>query len=368
MSTSSTGLSHGRLTPRKMLLTLLAALLTMSISTVFSAPLTHADPTPAQKQAEIDAIIAQLDAWEADLDKASNDYYVALSEYNVALAHLDEAQARVDAAQAVVAFNQERLAARAASMYRNGPLSFLDVLFGATSFSDFATRWDLLNELNRENANLIAQSKSAKQVAELAHAEYAAQERLAAERLAAATAIKNNAEQIVASYEARLASLETELLELIAAEKEAQRAREEAERLRNEELAKNPNGGLYYFGPLDVEPSPLYPLVLEAAYSRLGCPYVWAGNGPDVFDCSGFTTWCFRQAGMPAISRGALAQRTDAKACIPVSEAVPGDLIWWPHGHVAIYIGNYQYIHAPSTGSVVRIDGYNLNNAVALRF
>lgn len=94
-------------------------------------------------------------------------------------------------------------------------------------------------------------------------------------------------------------------------------------------------------------------IIVKAAYAQLGTPYVWGGTSPyRGLDCSGLTQWCYAQAGIsiPKYSE-------DQHACgtsIPLSQARPGDILWRP-GHVAIYIGGDQYIHAPQPGDVVRI-------------
>ena len=92
--------------------------------------------------------------------------------------------------------------------------------------------------------------------------------------------------------------------------------------------------------------------VIGAAYSRLGCPYVWGAEGPNTFDCSGLVKWCYAKAGK-SLPHSSSAMRS-CGTVISVSSAQPGDILWRP-GHVAIYIGGNQYIHAPRTGDVVKV-------------
>lgn len=92
--------------------------------------------------------------------------------------------------------------------------------------------------------------------------------------------------------------------------------------------------------------------VLSAAYSRLGTPYKWGAEGPNAFDCSGFVKWCYARVGVN-LPHSSGAQK-NAGTQISVSQAQPGDILW-KSGHVGIYIGNGQYIHAPRTGDVVKI-------------
>ena len=93
--------------------------------------------------------------------------------------------------------------------------------------------------------------------------------------------------------------------------------------------------------------------VLEAARSAVGSPYVYGANGPSAFDCSGLTSWAYRQAGVD-IPRTSQAQ---ASAGTPVSlDALqPGDIIVYYSGasHVGIYTGHGTIIDALNTGTPV---------------
>ena len=94
--------------------------------------------------------------------------------------------------------------------------------------------------------------------------------------------------------------------------------------------------------------------------SQLGVPYRYATANPGVsFDCSGLTSWAWGQAGvsLPHYSKAQFEMLPQ----VPADQAQPGDLIFYrnPVGHVAIYIGSGQMIHAPRTGDVVKISTVN---------
>ncbi|MDO5700421.1 MAG: C40 family peptidase [Bowdeniella nasicola] len=90
-------------------------------------------------------------------------------------------------------------------------------------------------------------------------------------------------------------------------------------------------------------PSAAASSVVQIAYRYIGTPYVAGGSSPAGFDCSGFTSYVYRQVGIN-LPRSSSAQR-HAGRVVPASQARPGDLIWWP-GHVGIYLGNGQHIAA----------------------
>jgi cell wall-associated NlpC family hydrolase len=100
---------------------------------------------------------------------------------------------------------------------------------------------------------------------------------------------------------------------------------------------------------------------LTAALSRVGLPYVWGGDGPAVFDCSGLVQWSMRQAGivMPRVA----ADQAQTGPQIPLSELQPGDLLFYhtdptaPQyiSHVAIYLGNGLMLQAPEPGMDVQV-------------
>jgi cell wall-associated NlpC family hydrolase len=100
---------------------------------------------------------------------------------------------------------------------------------------------------------------------------------------------------------------------------------------------------------------------LTAALSRDGLPYVWGGDGPNVFDCSGLVQWSMRQAGivMPRVA----ADQAQTGPQIPVADLQPGDLLFYHTdptaptyiSHVAIYIGNGMMLQAPEPGEDVQV-------------
>ncbi|MCT0014757.1 C40 family peptidase [Weissella confusa] len=100
-------------------------------------------------------------------------------------------------------------------------------------------------------------------------------------------------------------------------------------------------------------------------YAGQDIPYVWGGKTPAGFDCSGLAAWVFNDAGLTlpsyTVTEESYVSTTDVKTPANVmAVAQPGDLLFWGgHGaswHVAIYIGNGQYVAAPAPGYNVRVE------------
>ncbi|MEZ5566358.1 MAG: C40 family peptidase [Gammaproteobacteria bacterium] len=96
------------------------------------------------------------------------------------------------------------------------------------------------------------------------------------------------------------------------------------------------------------------------AMQMVGVPYKWGGATPQGFDCSGLVQFAFASAGMH-LPRTAAAQ---LKAVTPLTleNARAGDLLFFKNGnrtsHVAIYLGDGRFVHAPNTGNQVSIDSF----------
>lgn len=105
--------------------------------------------------------------------------------------------------------------------------------------------------------------------------------------------------------------------------------------------------------------------VVSLAYKMLGVPYVWGGKSPSGFDCSGLMNYIFGQNGIyVAPSSGSIAYGGASVGSL--SQAQPGDIVCYP-GHVGVYIGNGQIIHAPTSGDVVKISSATIMPITAIR-
>lgn len=105
--------------------------------------------------------------------------------------------------------------------------------------------------------------------------------------------------------------------------------------------------------------------VVSCAKKFLGVRYIYGGSTPSGFDCSGFTQYVMKQCGY-TIRRTASTQFLNNGTAVSRSNLQSGDLVFfrapgssYAATHVGIYIGDGQFIHASTTGSVVRINSLN---------
>ena len=329
--------------------------------------------TAAEKQAEADAVRNQLVGLQADLETAGENYYAALDEQERAQRSMDEQQVKIDETTQEIEGLQDRLSTRARSMYRSGSTTFIDFLLGASSFAEFTQNWELLNQINANDADLVDQTKSAREQLQAAKDEFARQEQIAAQKAAECKQIHDEVQVKVQNATDLMNSLDEEARALLEQEQAAAAAAAAAQAQAEAEAAAaaagGNDGGYQGGGGNDGGGNGggstiVYPggggsagdnsAAYSYACSRIGCPYVWGAEGPDSFDCSGLVTWAYRQLGIE-LPHQSEAQMARATRVVSVSEARPGDVLW-RYGHVGIAggYGGTPYVHAPTFGACVR--------------
>ena len=105
------------------------------------------------------------------------------------------------------------------------------------------------------------------------------------------------------------------------------------------------------------------------ASQQIGTPYVFGGEQPGGFDCSGLVQWTYRQLGVD-LPRTAAEQGKSGTAVSP-ADAQPGDLVYFdkagPVDHIGIYAGDGRWVVAPHTGANVRVEDVDLSKATSIR-
>ena len=104
------------------------------------------------------------------------------------------------------------------------------------------------------------------------------------------------------------------------------------------------------------------------AQQHLGTPYVWGGESPGGFDCSGLIQWSYKQLGieLPRVS----SDQAKAGRAVSAAEARPGDLVFFDRpeiDHIGMYAGDGRWVVAPRTGDVVKMQDVDLSKATTIR-
>lgn len=340
-----------------------------------SVPAASAFAAPSDdKQAEAQAALQKLNQYQSELDQASANYEAAHQEQIDAQNRVDEAQKQIEEKTAQIEKDQQRLSDRARDMYRSGDTNFLDVILGASSFEQFATTWNMLETLNGNDAELVSETKTAREELQAAKQEAEEQAKVASDKAEEAKSVAEAADQKASEMQQTYNSLSAEAQELISQERAAQEAQQQAAAAaaeqngtagndaattitnnnRNNATSNNSSSNNSKPSASSSATNNSKPQsvsgnsVVNRAYSQLGKPYQWGAVGPNSFDCSGLVSYCLTGSYSRLGTTGTFMGWTR------VSNPQPGDICVNSH-HCGIYIGGGQMIHAPQTGDVVKV-------------
>lgn len=320
------------------------------------------------EQARAAAIAEKVDAGNDRIAALDEEFNLAQTAVTKATAGMDAAKHQLDATAARVKATQRVLAARAATLYMrvggSDPLPELD----ATNVNDLGSRAKYGSAAASRDAHTIEAARAAQE--DLAHQRTVLSERRAAAEQQAAklTAARREIEGAVATQQRLLASVKSNIAVLVRKIDDEKRRADEAkaraamEARRAAELASSTSGahGSVSRGPTGIAPANLprpsggAAIAVAFAVQQLGKPYVYAGAGPDTYDCSGLTMAAWAKAGV-SMAHSATLQYTSFPH-VPIDQLQPGDLVVFgsPIHHVGIYVGNGTMIEAPHSGAFVR--------------
>lgn len=187
-------------------------------------------------RARANSIKASIDQLQTELNQATEEYNQALDARHRAVKAMREAKVRIDSSQEKIEKLQEKIEALAETMYKGDKSgahsNYMNVLLGASSFTDFMTGLDMMERVNESHAELVEECRVVKAEAEAAHAEFDAQKVEADARLAEAREKKLE----ISEKQGKLSAEATSVASDIAAT-EAQAELEEEEARRAEEAA-----------------------------------------------------------------------------------------------------------------------------------
>jgi cell wall-associated NlpC family hydrolase len=353
----------------------LAALAAALAATVARA---HSTPQIRREKAHERQVLAEVGRIGNDLQKAQDAWWNAKQRLAEVNANLRRNQFRLHVARGNLHAAQKRLMSRIYSLYVNGAPSMVDVLAGSHSFSQLIDRAESAQVLSSQDAALGEQAVRFERSVQNRERQLKALQRKRESTLSQRAAEKAKAQSELAQQKRLLASIHTTIANLQAQERarELRLQRAAEERLKEEQAAarrkaeqqatqtqqqqssSSSSSPPTVSPPVSVptgNPGVGHPQAASIALRYLGVPYVFGGASPSGFDCSGLVMYVYAQLGI-SLPHYTVAQ-WNATEPISQSQMAPGDLVFFNNlGHVGIYIGNGQFVDAPHTGSVVRID------------
>jgi cell wall-associated NlpC family hydrolase len=354
--------------------TLVVVALLASMLAALAADVAKAEPPAiSAKRAEARRVLGEIHALDVQMEKAIEAYNGATEQ----LAAI-ERESNLNAEHLVIAkhnlyVSQRRLGVRLRALYTGGEEnSTLAILLGSHSIGDFLNRVETVNSVSSQDSQVIAEVKQFKHDvvvrAEQLKIAHARQEKVVAERAAARQQVESGLaerQRLLDSIQGEIARLQREEAERqarLAAEARARLQAQLAAQQRAVQAAQAQDvvgaSAVSPDGAVTVVPPSQYAGVVGIAMQYLGVPYVWGGASPGGFDCSGFVMFVFAQVGVSLPHHAASIYNYG----VPVSrdQLEPGDLVFFDGlGHMGIYIGNGQFVHAPHTGDVVKISSLN---------
>jgi peptidoglycan DL-endopeptidase CwlO len=323
-----------------------------------------ADPSIGSKRAEAQAVIAQLQGLSDSLERARSQYDAASFQLAETKRQLRENAYELKVARGNLRASQRAIRRRLVTLYTSNQDSTIEVILGSRSLDDMISRIDSAKNVTSLDARVAGEvtefRRSVTEHRTRLAAARAQQEHLVAVRAAAKASIESK----IAEQQQLYASIKSQIAQMVQAEQARQlqmarmaQARMVAQHQAQVQATQDTVVGISAVTPQSntvVAPPPTHGGVVAIAMSQLGTPYVWGGAAPGGFDCSGLVMWAYAQVGV------SLPHSTYALFAmgVPISrdQLQPGDLVFFDGvGHVGIYIGGNQFIHAPHTGDVVKI-------------
>jgi peptidoglycan DL-endopeptidase CwlO len=344
-------------------------LLALVAGSLLFAPSVHADA-----QTHIQELQRSLDSTNADINTQQQKQNAIEAQAASLQATIDEINQKMDDNEQVIASKQQEMAAlnqkikdneaklqklqdafnkQIRTMYEHGDVSYLSVLFDATSFDDFLSRFDSITLIADQNKKMEDQMKQLKQELDGQHQQVQATLEETKQKQSELAILQQTNTNLQAQQKKQADAVQTKIDKAQAQADDLQAqidfAKQELIYSQQQPVAET-NAGTSTSGTTVALNGDVGGMI-SYAEQFIGTPYAWGGTQPGGFDCSGYTSYVYSHYGIPMnrTSEGQYGQG------VAVSSPQPGDLVFFStYGpgatHVGIYIGSGMFINAEDNG------------------
>lgn len=347
-------------------------------------------------QSQQQELQSQIDALDADLVNIIMNLDILEGELSDKQTELDNVTAQLAQAQEDEQNQYDAMKKRIVYMYENGDDSYIEALVGATDFSDLLNRLEYAQQIYDYDRNLLTQyQETVQQVADL-------KSQVETEK-AELEEVQQSYQEQQASYESMIAEKQSQMsdfdTQLASAQSLAAQYKatvdEQNEIIRQEQAAAaaaaaqnnnkgnntttaNNNNGSNTGGDSTTGGStgggglnPPFSTsvsgsdVVSYACQFIGNPYVWGGESlTNGADCSGFIKSVYANFGISLPHSSVALQRAGSE--VSYENAQPGDIVCYA-GHVAIYMGGGQIVHASSPSTGIKTGSATYRSIISVR-
>ena len=360
----------------------LSALLALAVA----CGVAFATPLSAQKaaaQAKVRQVEQQLGSLQMSLERTVQQFDLARMKLQSAQYRVDRSRKQLRLAKYQLGVARTTLSNRVVAMYKQQPMSFMDVVFSSNSFADMTGLIQNWSAIGASDSQIVDTVESSVARVKRIKAESIAAREKARTYLAEVDTKKSRIEgkiaqqnQIYATEKQAVRTIEHKQAEAarIAAARAAEAARAAAAAATRATVAAAPvatptaaaspttgtstttsTGTTSTSAGTPVAAGAGHPEVIAIARHYLGVPYKYGGASPQTgFDCSGFVMYCYAQIGISLPHYSGAQQNMGVR--VPMNALIPGDLVFrgMPVSyHVGMYAGGGVVIHSPHTGAVV---------------
>ena len=260
------------------------------------------------------------------------------------------------------------------SAYKNPRPDPLQAALEARNFGQVLEQFALLDRAQTYNASILTDIRDYRKDVDASQRVLNRERNARRDTVAELQSLKGQITSSIAAGKDRYSGLRAKVRRLIEERRQAEiaasrRVAEQQRRLQaaatTQAVAVNDIGGVSSASTSPSDPGVSVALpspstagesAVNFALGQLGTPYVWGGGSPGGFDCSGLVSWAYSQAGRGGLPHFTGALWNSGTHISSQGDLAPGDLVFFHGlGHVGLYIGGGNFVHAPHTGDVVKI-------------